>query len=94
MKDLYQLSRALYDEAFPGEDERFIEAMRLAVSTGHISTSLLQRKLYIGYGKAAKYLDMMEELGVVGEYNGTKPREVLISAKELEDKLERLYGED
>ena len=56
---------------------------------------LWQRKLSIGFGKAARYIDVMEDLGIVGEKNGSKPREVLIpSIDEWHEKLARLTGED
>ncbi len=60
-------------------DEKLLEAIRLAVEEGRISTSLMQRRLGIGYGQAAHLIDKMEELGVVGKPGGTKPRKVLIS---------------
>ncbi len=71
-------------------DQQFLDAVELAIRSGKISTSLLQRKLSIGYGKAAKYIDAMEEIGVVSEQNGMKPREVLISMDEWHEKLSRV----
>lgn len=62
------------------EDAKLLEAIRLAVEEGKISTSLMQRRLGIGYGRAAQLIDKMEELGVVSKPDGTKPRKVLISA--------------
>ena len=70
-------------------DKQFLDAVEIAVNTGKISTSLIQRKLSIGYGKAAKFIDIMEDLGVVGEPNGSKPREVLMSSDEWHEKLAR-----
>jgi len=66
------------------EDELFEEAKAIIVKAGKASTSMLQRRLSIGYGRAAKILDMLEEAGVIGASNGAKPREVLISAEEYE----------
>ena len=57
---------------------------------GKVSTSLLQRKLSIGYSRAAKYLDSMEAIGVVSEPNGQKPRDVLMSMDEWHEKLYRV----
>jgi S-DNA-T family DNA segregation ATPase FtsK/SpoIIIE len=71
-------------------DQQFLDAVELAIRSGKISTSLLQRKLSIGYGKAAKYIDAMEEIGVVSEPNGQKPRDVLITLDEWHEKLTRV----
>ena len=71
-------------------DQRFLDAVDLAIRSGKISTSLLQRKLSIGYGKAAKYIDAMEDSGVVSEPQGQKPREILITMDEWREKLSRV----
>ncbi len=71
-------------------DQKFLDAVELAIRSGKISTSLLQRKMSIGYGKAAKYIDAMEEIGVVSEANGQKPRDVLITMDQWYDKLSRV----
>ena len=65
-----------------GGDSKFHAAVKLAVETGKISTSLMQRKLGVGYGRAAKIIDTMEEMGYVSKADGTKPRTVLITAEE------------
>ena len=70
-------------------DRQFLDAVEVAVNSGKISTSLLQRKLSIGYGKAAKFVDVMEDMGIVGESNGQRPRDVLISPDEWREKLSR-----
>jgi S-DNA-T family DNA segregation ATPase FtsK/SpoIIIE len=81
------------DDGSTGEgylnDHTFLDAVKVALHAGKISTSLLQRKLSIGFGRAAKYIDIMEDLGVVGEKNGQKPRDVLISMQEWEELLSR-----
>lgn len=59
------------------DDEMYEPAKRAVIQTGKASTSYLQRKLGIGYSRAAKLIDMLEERGVVGPANGSKPREVL-----------------
>ncbi|MFA5154848.1 MAG: DNA translocase FtsK 4TM domain-containing protein [Patescibacteria group bacterium] len=66
------------------EDELFEEAKAIIVKAGRGSTSMLQRRLSIGYGRAAKILDMLEEAGIIGPSNGAKPREVLISQEQYE----------
>ena len=66
------------------EDELFEEAKAIIIKAGRGSTSMLQRRLSIGYGRAAKILDMLEEAGIIGPSNGAKPREVLISQEQYE----------
>jgi S-DNA-T family DNA segregation ATPase FtsK/SpoIIIE len=65
----------------PGEDEidddMYQEAVRVVCEMGRASTSTLQRRLRIGYGRAARLIDIMEKDGIVGPPDGTKPREVL-----------------
>jgi len=68
-------------------DKLFLEAVYLSVRSGKISTSLIQRKLRIGYSRAAMFLDYMEEFGFISESNGSKPREVLITEEELKEYL-------
>lgn len=70
-------------------DEKFLCAVDISLDAGKISTSLLQRKLSIGYGKAAKFIDIMQELGIASEPCGQKPREVLITKDEWNATLER-----
>ena len=70
-------------------DRQFLDAVEIAVNTRKISTSLIQRKLSIGYGKAAKFIDIMEDMGIVGEANGQRPREVLLSPDDWREKLAR-----
>ena len=71
-------------------NQEFLDAVDVAVSSGKISTSLLQRKLSIGFGKAAKFIDSMEDLGIVSGPNGQKPRDVLITKDEWHEKLSRV----
>lgn len=61
------------------EDPMLMDALALAVESGKISTSLIQRKLSLGYGRAAKLIDRMQQLGYVGAPIGQKPRDVLIT---------------
>ncbi len=68
-----------------GDDDALLfAAADLAVDSGKIATSMLQRRLSVGYGRAAKIIDRLEEMGVVGPPDGTKPRQVLMSREELE----------
>lgn len=66
------------------EDDLFENAVKLIGATGHGSTSLLQRRFRIGYTRAARLLDMMEERGIVGPLDGAKPRELLVSRDEID----------
>jgi S-DNA-T family DNA segregation ATPase FtsK/SpoIIIE len=68
------------------QDNLYNDAVRIVVCEGRASTSLLQRRLSIGYGRAAKLIDMMHGNGLVGPAEGSKPREVLVGM----DFLERL----
>jgi S-DNA-T family DNA segregation ATPase FtsK/SpoIIIE len=61
----------------PEHDELYQDAVRLVIEFGKASTSLLQRRLRIGYGRAAHLIDLMEQDGIVGAADGPKPREVL-----------------
>jgi DNA segregation ATPase FtsK/SpoIIIE, S-DNA-T family len=58
-------------------DEMYEEAVRIVVEMGKASTSTLQRRLRLGYGRAARLIDMMERDGIVGPADGSKPREIL-----------------
>ncbi|ODA41345.1 Cell division protein FtsK [Desulfosporosinus sp. BG] len=69
------------------EDEHFYEAAELFIESGTASVSLLQRRLRIGYTRAARLMDFLEEKGVVGGYEGSKPREVLMTKGQLELKF-------
>jgi S-DNA-T family DNA segregation ATPase FtsK/SpoIIIE len=69
---------AFDDEETDSElDEVYDEAVRIVVESGKASTSLLQRRLRLGYGRAARLIDMMEKDGIVSAPDGSKPREVL-----------------
>lgn len=62
-----------------GEDELLLDALRVVVETEYASVSLLQRKLQVGYPRAARMIDRLCEMGYVGPFEGSKPREVLIT---------------
>lgn len=74
----------LDDSANGSEDELFEEAKETVVSSGKASASFLQRKLSVGYARAARLIDELEEEGIVGPANGSKPREILVSKEEHE----------
>jgi len=74
------------------EDELFYEALRVVVDFGHASASLLQRRLRVGYSRAARIIDQMESRDLVSSYDGSKPREVLISKADLLKILEEKEG--
>jgi S-DNA-T family DNA segregation ATPase FtsK/SpoIIIE len=68
------------------DEPMYRDAVRVVIEGGKASTSLLQRRLGIGYGRAAKLVDTMEEQGIVGSATGNKPREVLVSS------LDEVFG--
>jgi S-DNA-T family DNA segregation ATPase FtsK/SpoIIIE len=78
-------------EAFDGdEDPMYQDAVRVVLEMGKASTSTLQRRLRLGYGRAARILDMMQREGIIGPPDGSKPREVLKPpnwSREIEDQL-------
>jgi S-DNA-T family DNA segregation ATPase FtsK/SpoIIIE len=64
------------------DDELYEDAKRAVIEAGKASTSYLQRKLRIGYGRASRIMDILEENGVIGPQDGAKPREILVSGLE------------
>ncbi len=70
---------------YTGEDDLFDDAKRIVVLHQSGSTSLLQRRLRIGYTRAGRLIDMLEEAGVVGPFTGSKAREVLLKPEDLPD---------
>jgi S-DNA-T family DNA segregation ATPase FtsK/SpoIIIE len=68
----------------------FEDAARLVVSNQHGSTSMIQRRLKLGYNRAGRIMDQLEAMGIVGSGDGSKPREVLVM-DEME--LDRFLGE-
>lgn len=65
-------------DAGDADDDLFMDAARLVVETGKASSSLIQRRLRVGYSRAARLLDMLEEQGVVSGPDGSRPRDVLV----------------
>jgi len=73
-------------ESDPGDnDELLPQAIELVVEAGQASVSLIQRKFKVGYARAARIIDQMEERGIVGGYEGSKPRQVLITRQQLQE---------
>ena len=79
-------------EPEPGSDEDIFErAIEVVVEAGQASTSSLQRRLKLGYARAARIMDELEEKGIIGPYEGAKPRRVLMSKEQFaERKMRRL----
>ena len=68
------------------DDDMFRDAVRVVIENKKASTSLLQRRLRIGYGRAARLIEEMEEQGIIGAADGSRPREVLVSS------LDQVFG--
>lgn len=79
------------DEDISNGDPKLQAAIDIAIETGKIATSLLQRRLEIGYGRAAKIIDQMEEMGIVSAAEGNKPRRVLVTRQDM---IERRISSD
>ena len=67
------------------DDPIYNEVVDFAISTGKISASLIQRKFRLGYNRAARIIDLLEERGIIGPPNGSKPREVLVKLEKPSD---------
>ncbi len=64
------------------KDELYDEAVRLVIETNQASVSILQRRMRLGYTRAARLIDLMEQNGIVGPYSGSKPRDLLVDREE------------
>jgi len=71
------------------DDELLEEAKEVVVNAGKASASLLQRRLRIGYARAARLIDLLEDAGIVGPADGAKPREVLLSIEQYDNMVEQ-----
>jgi len=80
------------DELDPDDDPLLEEAIALVAQMGTASTSMLQRRLRLGYTRAGRLIDMLERRGVISGYEGSKPRQVLISEADLPRVLATLGG--
>jgi S-DNA-T family DNA segregation ATPase FtsK/SpoIIIE len=65
-------------------DEHFEESVRIVLTSRRGSATLLQRRLEIGYSRASRLIDTMEDLGIVGPHRGSKSREILMTVEEWE----------
>ncbi|MFI5121828.1 MAG: DNA translocase FtsK 4TM domain-containing protein [Vicinamibacteria bacterium] len=77
-------------EFSPDEDDLLADAARIVVESETASVSMIQRRLRVGYTRAGRLIDMLERRGIISGYEGSKPRQVLVSQSELPRLLERL----
>jgi DNA segregation ATPase FtsK/SpoIIIE, S-DNA-T family len=77
----------------PDQDDLLEEAARLVVQSQTASVSMLQRRLRVGYTRAGRLIDMLERRGIISGYEGSKPRQVLVTEADLSRVLERLTGD-
>ncbi|HHE46912.1 MAG TPA: DNA translocase FtsK, partial [Bacteroidetes bacterium] len=72
--------------ALDAVDELFEEAAKIVVRTEQGSVSVLQRRLRVGYARAARLIDQLEQAGIVGPFDGSKARQVMVTAEELTER--------
>ncbi|EJO7211384.1 DNA translocase FtsK [Staphylococcus pseudintermedius] len=82
---LFQEKELLEKNDVPSRDELFDEVCQFMVREQHISTSLIQRHFQIGYNRAARIIDQLEQLGYISGANGSKPRDVYLTESELSE---------
>jgi DNA segregation ATPase FtsK/SpoIIIE, S-DNA-T family len=83
------------DDSFdPDSDDLLSEAAQLVTETGSASVSMLQRRLRVGYTRAGRLIDMLERRGIVGPWEGSKPRQILIDPDDFEHVLTKLRSEE
>ncbi len=80
-------------ELSPDEDALLADAARVVVESETASVSMIQRRLRVGYTRAGRLIDMLERRGIISGYEGSKPRQVLVSMSELPRLLDNIGGE-
>ena len=80
------------DDDEEGDDPLLMDAISVVVDRGEASTSLLQRRLKLGYARAARLIDIMEERGIVGPFEGSKPRSVTLTRDQWAEMQLRMKG--
>mgnify|MGYP002627248605 CR=1 FL=1 len=86
------VSDAEREELLDEYDPRLPEAIDIVIDMGQASISMLQRKLKLGYSRASRLVDQMEERGYVGPFNGSKPREILITKQQWQEMKMKING--
>jgi len=89
-KELRKAEDELYD---PDSDDLLADAAQLVIETGSASVSMLQRRLRVGYTRAGRLIDMLERRGIVGPWEGSKPRQILVDPEEVEEVIAALRAE-
>jgi DNA segregation ATPase FtsK/SpoIIIE, S-DNA-T family len=82
------------DEFDPDSDDLLSDAAQLVIETGSASVSMLQRRLRVGYTRAGRLIDMLERRGIVGPWEGSKPRQILIEPDDFEQVIAALKAEE
>lgn len=90
-EDAKKASGEMFDD---GDDVLYPEAKALVIDSGKASASYLQRRLRVGYARAARLLDILEQEGVIGPGEGAKPREVLIKTADYIPQSEDIFGDE
>ncbi|GAB6274637.1 MAG: DNA translocase FtsK [Peptococcaceae bacterium] len=85
-EEVTQVQPELKDNNEKQDDELFSQAVNVLLENGNASVSLLQRRLRIGYARAARLIDLMEDKGIVSTYEGNKPRTILVNKEQFNQK--------
>ena len=78
----FKLALRKLQKSVEAYDAKIEEAIQCVIEAGQASTSLVQRRLKVGYARAGRMIDEMEQLGIVGPHQGSKPRDVLMTYNE------------